>query len=222
MVIDWTTLPERMKALPVDPQRNVPIPWFVETLSDGTRDFRIMSGDHFVQAITERRCWVCGQGPLGRHLAFTVGPMCVVNRTNSEPPAHLECAQWSAKNCPFLSRPRMVRREGNLPDDVVLGEASLTRNPGATAVYVTGSYQSFRAPAMSATGWLIEMGPAERVEWYCEGRPATRDEVIAAIDSGLPALAAMCDKETDALLRMDARQALAQARVDVERLLPVG
>jgi hypothetical protein len=35
--------------------------------------------------------------------SFVVGPMCGINRNSAEPPSHKECAQWSARNCPFLS-----------------------------------------------------------------------------------------------------------------------
>src|SRR5215831_18617572 len=106
-------LPRRMKALPVD--RGYPVPWFVEWI-DGVPDFRIMDGRKLVRAVRERLCWVCGQ-PLGSFLAFTVGPMCAVNRISSEPPSHRDCAVFSAKACPFLTRPTMRRREAGRPEE---------------------------------------------------------------------------------------------------------
>ena len=79
----------------------------------------------------EKRCWVCGD-PLGVHLTFPIGPMCALNRTISEPPSHHECASWSARNCPFLSRPHMVRRE----DGAINEQIACQQTDGAATVAV--------------------------------------------------------------------------------------
>lgn len=211
-------LPTRLQRLPLD-QRGYPVPWFVEWI-DGKPEFRAMDPKKFGRAFRERRCWVCGD-PLGRHLSFVIGPMCAINRTSAEPPCHHECATWSAQHCPFLSRPHMVRREDELINSDQLPEASLSRNPGAAGVWTTATYRVFKAPDASASGYLIEMGPPEKVEWFAEGRPATRDEVLQSINSGLPSLEAMCERERTALDRLDAHKQLAQQRQDVEQWLPV-
>lgn len=212
-------LPSRLQKLPVD-RRGYPVPWFVSWVN-GEPEFRAMDAEKFVRAVKERRCWVCGD-TLGVHLSFLIGPMCALNRTNAEPPCHHECAVWSARNCPFLSRPHMVRREDEVTNSARRGEASITRNPGCAAVWTTRSYRVFNAGKAAGAGYLFTMGEPERVEWFAHGRPATREEVIASIDSGLPILEATCDKETTLTRRLDARAALAKARVDIERLLPQG
>src|SRR5262249_28082369 len=142
-------LPERMKRLPVD-ARGFVVPWFVEWFhADGKPlesvstpiragdypDFRVVDSRKMGLAYRNRLCWVCG-GVLGRHLAFTVGPMCIVNRTSGEPPAHRECAIFSAIACPFLSKPAVERRENNLPmpEEIRVHPAMLQRNPGVAAV----------------------------------------------------------------------------------------
>src|SRR5262245_49848081 len=113
--MDLTTLPARMRKLPTDARfGGAPIPWFVDYTDDGVPEFRAMDRAKYRQAITLRLCWVCGEA-LGKWLAFVTGPMCVVTRTTSEPPCHLECATWSAQNCPFLSKPNMVRRHEDVP-----------------------------------------------------------------------------------------------------------
>jgi hypothetical protein len=212
-------LPMRLRRLPVD-RRGYPVPWFVQWI-DGQPEFRAMDPQKFAIAIREKRCWVCGD-VLGAYLAFVIGPMCAVNRTSAEPPCHLECAQWSAEHCPFLSRPTMVRREDDLTAQAVPGDASLLRNPGCAGVWVTKSgYRFYRAPGQSASGYLIEMGPPLRVEWYAEGRPATRTEVEASIASGMPFLMEACDKETTALGRQDAKRALHDARKAADQWLPL-
>lgn len=163
----YTDLPERMADLPVD-DRGYPVPWFV-AWHDGKPEFRAMDPAKFARAIKEKRCWVCGER-LGVNLCFVAGPMCGINRTSSEPPSHLMCARWSAQNCPFLSNPRMVRRE--------------------------------------------DVGEPDSVEWYACGRPATREEVEASIESGLP------NREAIAKMERGGLQALTEARARFERWLP--
>jgi hypothetical protein len=210
-------LPARLRRLPLD-QRGYPVPWFVEWVN-GVPEFRAMDPRKFARAIRERRCWVCGD-PLGRHLSFVIGPMCAINRTSAEPPCHHECAVWSAQHCPFLSRPHMVRREDEMTAQATKGEAAIMRNPGCAGVWTTGRYRTYKSPGNSATGYLIEMGDPDKVEWFAEGRPATRDEVVRSIDSGLPLLAATIDKDAPPSERVAAQQALVEARQDVECWLP--
>jgi hypothetical protein len=208
-------MPARLAALPV--HRGYPVPWFV-AWQDGLPEFRAMDPHKFARAIRERRCWVCGE-PTGKHVAFVIGPMCAINKTSAEPPCHLECATWSARFCPFLSRPHMVRRHDEVMNESAAGEASILRNPGAAGVWVTNSYRLFKAGKDSPSGYLIEMGAPERVLWFSEGRAATRAEVLASIDSGMPFLAEACEQETPAE-RPAALRALAAARAGVEALLP--
>jgi hypothetical protein len=107
-------MPPRIARLERD-TRGYPIPRFVDRAADkdGEPDFRYADFAFRARAYKQGRCWVCGE-PLGRHRVFAIGPMCVVNRTTMEPPAHRECATWSVRGCPFLSRPRMRRNEKGL------------------------------------------------------------------------------------------------------------
>ncbi|HEY7195534.1 MAG TPA: hypothetical protein VH439_17455 [Gemmatimonadales bacterium] len=187
-------LPLRMKKLPID-ARGYPVPWFVAYI-DGKPDFRIMDIKKLARVLKgDKRCWVCGE-KLGAQFAFTVGPMCAVNRISSEPPSHRECAWFSAISCPFLSRPHMRRREAGLPDD--MGEAAgvmIGRNPGVALVWVTRSYTVVDTYQKDQNHWLFQMGDPVTVYCYAEGRPATKAEVRASVESGLPLLRAACDKE---------------------------
>jgi hypothetical protein len=191
--LDWKTLPFRMKSLPRD-ERGFPVPWFVDWIG-GKPEFRAMDGRKYLLAITENRCWVCGE-KMGVTKAFVAGPMCGINRTSAEPPSHIECARWSALNCPFLSNPEMVRREDETINNAVMrarapGHA-ITRNPGVTMVWVTREYEVFNDGRGRP---LIQMGDPERVEWYANGRTATREEVQHSIDGGLPTLEAVARTE---------------------------
>ncbi len=183
------SLPKRMVGLPID-DRGYPVPWFVAWV-DGKPEFRAMDPMKLVAAIKRRLCWVCGER-LGVNLCFVAGPMCGINRTSSEPPCHLECGRWSARNCPFLSNPRMVRREDDQINNANLRDQApgmaLTRNPGVSMLWITRAYDVFNDGHGKP---LIQMGEPESVEWYALGRIATRDEVRASIDSGLPNLEAI-------------------------------
>lgn len=174
-------IPNRMNRLPRT-AAGLPIPYFVAWIN-GKHDFRVADGAKMPKAIKHRLCWICGQ-PMGRNMAFVVGPMCVVNRISSEPPSHMECAEYAVRACPFLTRPRMVRREGGLPDDRFIAGIAIERNPGVSAVYVVRQYTIFNANP----GVLFDMGDPSSVGWWSQGRAATRAECLASLDSGMPIL----------------------------------
>lgn len=205
-------LPDRMKALPLD-DRGYPVPWFV-AWQDGRPEFRAMDPKKFVAAIKQKLCWVCGER-LGANLCFVAGPMCGINRTSSEPPSHLECARWSAKNCPFLSNPRMIRREDEQINNDRLRENAagfaFTRNPGVAMLWVTRQFEVFK----TEKGPLIQMGEPQSVEWFACGRVANRSEVQESIESGLPNLEAIAKLERGGM------EALCRAVARFERWLPI-
>lgn len=165
--------------------RGFPVPWFVEWI-DGKPDFRIIGRGKWGQAQRNRLCWVCG-GKLGRMNAFVIGPMCAVNRVSSEPPSHPQCADFAARCCPFLANPRMRRNEKGLAglEAKPPGGEMIARNPGVALVWWTLRYQ---VQHDDAGGAIIKVGHPERTSWYAQGRAATRAEILASIESGLPLL----------------------------------
>ena len=162
-----------------------------------------MDPKKFIAAIRSKLCWVCGER-LGINVCFVAGPMCGINRTSAEPPSHLECGRWSAKNCPFLSNPRMVRREDERVNNNQLRENSaglaLSRNPGVAMLWITRQFEVFDDGAGKP---LLQMGEPEAVEWYACGRVATRAEVAASIDSGLPNLEAVARTQSGAMAHLE-------------------
>lgn len=197
---DPETMPARIRALPVDEKRGYPVPWFVQWVKDkdGNKypEFRAMDAMKLVRAVQEKRCWVCGD-KLGRYQTFVAGPMCGINRVSAEPPCHHECAVWAVKVCPFLTMPKMIRRE----DEIINNETfvvnspgvALPHNPGATMLWTTQKYTYRR----EGKGILFIFGDAEKVEWYAKGREATRDEVLQAVAKGLPKLEALVQQDPD-------------------------
>lgn len=211
--LDPAEMPLRMRAL-ARTDAGYPVPWFVATI-DGKPDFRVIERGRIDYALRNPVCWVCGGIRLyGAPAAFVIGPMCAINRTTTEPPSHPECADYSATHCPFLTIPRMHRKAG-VPDEARNPAGTMIRrNPGAALVWLSRAWRPYRDPA---GGWLIDVGAPVGVRWYAEGRPATRDEVLASIESGLPILRDMAVEEgPDALAALMTMHAAAMGLVPAE------
>jgi hypothetical protein len=199
-------LPERMRRLPID-ERGYPVPHFVTWLDEagkplpngqGKPDFRVITSGRVLDVIRFRLCWICG-GKLGSFASFVSGPMCGINRTNGEPPNHLECALFAAKACPFLTRPAMKRRENNLPEDHRdAAGVMIRRNPGVCIVWTTRQWK----PWPVENGVLFKMGDPTSVTFWREGRSATRAEVWESIEEGLPLLRTEAEKEGEKSMAM--------------------
>lgn len=183
-----TPLPATMEHLDRDSVGR-PIPWFAHVDDDGHHDFRVADARKMAKiARGDLRCWVCGR-PRAREATGLVGPMCTVTRSSAEPPGHYDCMVWSVQNCPFLINPNKDRRDANLPDDASMPGVAILRNPGVMAVWTTRDWTWFK-PWDGSRGILWRLGDPTRVSWWKEGRAATRAEVLASIESGLPAIRA--------------------------------
>jgi len=208
---DLPPLPPRMRALPVD-ARGYPVPWFVAWF-DGKPDFRVIRPSGAPLAIKRNTCWLCGQ-PLGVRKVFCIGPMCVLNRVTSEPPSHLDCAEFATQVCPFMTRPLSRRSSVPMPEDARAPVGvHLERNPGVFCLWTTRSFRPFRLDRdlPASDGFLIRIGDPDAVAWFAEGRPATAEEISHAVDTGIA--------ET---MRRDARAGrdLIEQRARLARYLP--
>lgn len=227
--VDINSMPDHIRRLHISPE-GFPVPWFVVWFKDGQPcedgeglpDFRITDPHKIVRAVKQRRCWICGEGPLGVNLSWCIGPMCAINKVISEPHAHRSCCIWSAKNCPFLARPKMKRHDADLRDESgnLLGGLQdapgfgLRRNPGAVCVWTTKSFKVFN-PQHGQPGVLFNLGPPVETLWFANGRAATREEVMESIDSGYPTLVEMAKKDGGNSLA-----ALAKQREIALKLVP--
>lgn len=186
------------------------MPWFVAWIN-GEPDFRVIEEGRTIEAIKLQRCWICGER-LGRYMAFVIGPMCAVNRISAEPPSHRECAEFAARACPFLTMPKMKRNEREKPEDTrAPAGVRIARNPGVCLVWITRRCYLVRAEG----GVLFNVGDPEELAWYCEGRQATRAEIMESINSGLPLLVEVAAKEGD-----QATEALRRKLNEALKLVP--
>jgi hypothetical protein len=187
---DLPPLPARMQRLAID-SRGYPVPYFVKWI-DGKPEFRVADNEKWVRCVQQARCWVCGD-VVGKYKTFVIGPMCAVNRTTSEPPCHLDCAVFSAIACPFLTLPKAKRNMANLPEIAPATGIALERNPGVSCLWTTLSYRVINA----GNGPLLRLGDPTSVSWYCEKRAATRQEILASVDSGMPFLRRVAQLDED-------------------------
>jgi hypothetical protein len=214
--------PFRIAKLPIS-DKGFPTPAFVAWLDSegknylpaGTfgakRDFRIIDHRYMDRCYRFHRCWICDE-PLGRHRVFVIGPMCAVNRNTMEPPSHRSCAEYAVRTCPFMMQPRMRRNPaGDIQEHMSVPGIHLDRNPGCYCLYETEHYRRIHVRG----GMLCRLGDPARVEWMTEGRPSTRAEVTAAIDSGMPFLMDIAAKEGP-----EAVKELAALRARVDAFLP--
>ena len=202
-------IPDRMRRLPIS-ATGYPVPWFVKWLN-GEPDFRIVDAPKVGRAVRANLCWLCGQ-TLGRHKAFVIGPMCAVNRVSSEPPCHRDCAEYAVKACPFLTKPKMRRNDKDRPTEgVEPAGVMIQRNPGVSLIWITNGYTTFRADG----GSLFKIGPPEQVHFYAEGRKATRAEVLASIETGLPLLREVAERQGhEAIVALEHQTRAAMMLVD--------
>lgn len=172
---DLPPLPARMFYLPID-DRGYPIPEFVSNL-DGKRDFRLVSLEHLANCIRHNVCWICGQR-LDDWKVFVIGPLPAIQGLSNEPPSHVECAEFAVRACPFLLFPKTQHRSIDNPKAQKLPGAT-KGNPGVCCLYTVRGYAHHKKPK----GIIFHTGQAVRVDWYTQGRPATRSEVLAAINT---------------------------------------
>ena len=182
-------LPAAMSRLKIS-DKGYPVPWFALWMDGGAPaeygrgvpDLRVVDTRKVALAVKNRLCWVCG-GMLGRHLAFVIGPMCGITRVSSEPPSHRACAEYATCACPFLARPRMMRNDKvPKPAGTFVVEGHHDHNPGMALIWMTQNFSTLRK---GGDGSLFRLGRADEIEWFREGRSATRQEATRAMDDGM-------------------------------------
>jgi hypothetical protein len=203
IVREMPALPANMAHLPVD-KRGYVVPWFVSWIN-GEPEFRIADTKKMRRAVLEHLCWVCGRGIRAAVNVFVIGPMCAINRVSSEPPSHPECARFSALACPFLTMPKMRRREDEVTASATygIGGVGIRRNPGVALLWFTRGYKIYREPEEAGGGHLFHLDSPTATEWYCEGRQATRAEVMHSIETGLPLLREVAQMQNGGTARLE-------------------
>lgn len=93
-------IPEFLKHLPV--YRGYPIPYFVPKDENGIFQLKYASQEKMNNCLKYGKCCVCFK-PLNKmDYWFISGPIGLQTQTDSHPPMHKNCAEYSLKICPHL------------------------------------------------------------------------------------------------------------------------
>jgi len=93
-------IPDFLKHLPV--YRGYPVPYFVPKDENGVYQLKYASAEKMNSCLTYHKCCVCFK-PLNKgDYWFISGPMGLQSQTDSHPPMHKCCAEYSLKVCPHL------------------------------------------------------------------------------------------------------------------------
>jgi hypothetical protein len=95
-------IPHRLKRFPT--YRGYPVHFTVYVSQDGIPNFKSMDESRRMKAFEENLCHLCGW-KLRPPFAFIGGPESVKAHRFVDGPMHVDCAEYAAKVCPFLSNP---------------------------------------------------------------------------------------------------------------------
>jgi len=166
-----TPIPPRLAGRPRD-RRGYPVPYIVMLDANGKPDFRVSDTLKVMRVVELRLCGLCGQ-PMGRYMGFIGGPQSFQSHCNTDPPSHVECAEYALKVCPFLANPSMHYAE-KIPmlagaKTIVIPEMPVERPERfflATAKSVEWVRLPSGNPVLQAGEWLT-------TRWFKDGQEIT-------------------------------------------------
>lgn len=182
-------LPKYLKARPTYGGYVVPyfVAWYlgdelVDERTPGAKpDFRVVDIRRAAVCRQRNVCWLCGK-QLGSFKWFVFGPSSALGRLSVEPPSHKECAHYAVVTCPFMLTPGRGPRETSRPVEIV--PDMQPTNPGLVVLWSTKTYKLIpRDPPRGI--YYYEPGEPHVVEFWREGRKATREEIEQSINHAL-------------------------------------
>lgn len=93
-------IPEFLSHLPV--VRGFPVPYFVPKDKDGVYQLKYADANKMDACIKYHKCCVCFKPLKQGDYWFVSGPMGLKSQTDSHPPMHKQCAEYSLEICPHL------------------------------------------------------------------------------------------------------------------------
>lgn len=95
-----TTIPAFLSHLPV--HRGYPVPYFVPKDENGIYQLKYASQQKMDSCVKYHKCCICFKPLTQGEYYFISGPMGLKTQTDSHPPMHKECAEYSLQICPHL------------------------------------------------------------------------------------------------------------------------
>jgi hypothetical protein len=161
-------VPVRLAGRPRD-RRGYVIPFVTHIDAAGEAQFKIMDDAKSKRCLEHRLCALCGS-PLGRHIFFIGGDLCVVNGIFYDPPMHRDCAEYAMRACPHIRHAK--GKLGRVPEPVEVGTPVLVVGAARAATrfaLMHGERYTFqRAGAMMVIRAVL---PWLEVVWYEDGKP---------------------------------------------------
>lgn len=93
-------VPDFLKHLPT--YRGYPVPYFVPKDKNGIYQLKYASAEKMNSCLAYHKCCVCFKPLTKNDYWFISGPMGLQSQTDSHPPMHQCCAEYSLKICPHL------------------------------------------------------------------------------------------------------------------------
>lgn len=93
-------IPDFLSHLPV--HRGYPVPYFVPKDKDGVFQLKYASQEKMNLSLKYHKCCVCFKPLVKNDYWFISGPRGLETQTDSHPPMHKCCAEYSLKMCPHL------------------------------------------------------------------------------------------------------------------------
>lgn len=93
-------IPDFLKHLPV--YRGYPIPYFVPKDENGIYQLKYADAYKMDSCIKYHKCCICFRPLTQGEYFFISGPMGFKTQTDSHPPMHRQCAEYSLRICPHL------------------------------------------------------------------------------------------------------------------------
>lgn len=93
-------IPIFLKHLPV--YRGYPVPYFVPKDENGVYQLKYASAEKMNNCLSYHKCCVCFKPLANKDYWFISGPIGLESQTDSHPPMHQCCAEYSLKICPHL------------------------------------------------------------------------------------------------------------------------
>lgn len=98
--MEQAAIPEFLKHLPV--HRGFPVPYFVPMDENGVYQLKYASQKKMDSCIQYHKCCICFKPLVQGEYYFISGPMGLKTQTDSHPPMHKQCAEYSLQICPHL------------------------------------------------------------------------------------------------------------------------
>lgn len=152
-------IPERMKRFPL--WNGFPVHFTVFRDKQGVPDFQVMYETRRIECFRKNWCHLCGRNLAPGPYHFIGSEKCIRLRAFIDGPMHIECAEYAAKVCPFLSSPSYHGQIQWIEDDGSVTKEYRDTRPNRMALAAASRYVVARNPGESRVRKVTQIGILE-------------------------------------------------------------